>query len=311
MGILDSKTRIMDVLVTSQGRRQIAMEGLQIKYASFTDLHTFYQGDTVSGSTDSTNRVYFEAFSRPQDFITFETDDSGQLFPFAYNDTILNGSSISKISTSDSTFGESTFANTGEIFASSADTLIETILESFNDQRTIATRDPFLEDFQFSLSTGSALFRFDNDTFENGTKPVVSINSVESVIFDKRLSHIPNFKFLPPVAIDDGGTTKFEIGKYSNLNQVEELSYEDLEKSLKGKQSVNVDFVKTSVDNNLLMQMFETAAGQFTKLDAIDFGAFVTEDPARPGKHVFFLGKVFIDEQGMPTFVNMFTIILD
>ena len=60
------------------------------------------------------------------------------------------------------------------------------------------------------------------------------------------------------------------------------------------------------------MQMFETGDGKFLKLDVIDFGEFnVPEDEARPNKHVFFVGKVFIDTYGMPTFINIFTIVMD
>ena len=61
------------------------------------------------------------------------------------------------------------------------------------------------------------------------------------------------------------------------------------------------------------MQMFELSNDTFKKLDVIDFGIF--NDPndrqGRVEKHVFFLGKVYIDSTGTPTFVNLFTIIMD
>ena len=62
-GILDKKTRVMDVIVTREGRRQMADGDLRATFASFTDKHTFYEKDIVSGSTDPTKRIYFEACS--------------------------------------------------------------------------------------------------------------------------------------------------------------------------------------------------------------------------------------------------------
>ena len=43
----------------------------------------------------------------------------------------------------------------------------------------------------------------------------------------------------------------------------------------------------------------------------IDFGEFPDEDPYSPGKRVFFLGKIFTDDLGNKTYVNLFTIIFD
>ena len=77
-GILDNKKRIMDVVITQEGKRQMANGDIRIQFASFTDKHTYYEADVVSGSSDAQGRLYFEASSLPFDQITFETDDSGQ-----------------------------------------------------------------------------------------------------------------------------------------------------------------------------------------------------------------------------------------
>jgi len=309
-GILDNKTRIMDVLITDVGRQQLAQGKLQAKFASFTDMHTYYESDPVSGSSDATGRIYFEAASRPQDIITFETDDSGQLFPFSYNKIALRGSNLANISTVDTTFGREIPALTGSIFASQAVEVISRITEHFKEQRLIATQDPLFEDVTFTLSTGSISFNVNNKTFANGEIPTVSVNSAEPFFLDKRLSHIPNYSFLPPVVSDKFGS-KVPLGQYTNPNQSNNLTYDEIMSSLASKQAASVSFTKTSSDNNILMQFFETTAGEFKKLDVIDFGSFVTNDPDRPGKHVFFVGKVFVDDFDSPTFINLYTVVLD
>ena len=75
----------------------------------------------------------------------------------------------------------------------------------------------------------------------------------------------------------------------------------------------SIFFSETSPQNNLVMQMFEVNGDKktFKKLDVIDFGEFNIDDPMRPNKHVFFIGKVYQDGYGIPTFVNLFTVVLD
>ena len=71
-GILDNKKRIMDVVLTKEGRRQMANGDIRIHFASFTDKHTFYEADAVSGSSDASDRLFFEASSLPFDQITLK-----------------------------------------------------------------------------------------------------------------------------------------------------------------------------------------------------------------------------------------------
>jgi len=62
------------------------------------------------------------------------------------------------------------------------------------------------------------------------------------------------------------------------------------------------------------MQMFEldSMSSKLTKLDVINYGTFNdTDSVAHPKKDVFFVGKIFINSIGLPSFVNLFTIIMD
>jgi hypothetical protein len=86
-GILDSKTRVLDTIVTLEGRRQLATGGINIRYVSFTDAATYYAADIVSGSADATLRLYLESCNLPQDQVTFQADSDGRLLPYASNDS--------------------------------------------------------------------------------------------------------------------------------------------------------------------------------------------------------------------------------
>lgn len=98
-GILDSKQRIMDVFVTNEGRAQAAAGEFSIRYATFTDRHTFY--DTDNGleprpiASDATNRIFFECSNRRQDQIVVETLSGGAIKPFRSADFDLTPSNNS------------------------------------------------------------------------------------------------------------------------------------------------------------------------------------------------------------------------
>ena len=81
-GILDPKERIMDTIITEEGRRQMSAGNLRIHFASFTDGHTFYDSDDGESASDATNRPFFEATSLPSDRIILEADEFGNMETF-------------------------------------------------------------------------------------------------------------------------------------------------------------------------------------------------------------------------------------
>ena len=76
-----------------------------------------------------------------------------------------------------------------------------------------------------------------------------------------------------------------------------------------------VRFDKTSDRNNLLIQVFEIdgSRSKLKKLDIIDAGVFYDDDDVnnRYEKRVFYVGKIYLDQFNSPTFVSIFTIIMD
>jgi len=383
-GILDSKTRIFDSVVTDQGKSQIASGRLRIEYVSLTDGATYYEADAVSGSTDATDRIYFEATSRPQDFITFETDDSGQLLGYNIDPSLtLMGGELFKKDGESADVNSFKFVSGSGDFASLSSGLLTSSIDNFKNLYMIGTLAGDDTKRNFSLSQNDTTYTIIN-TFpwiQGPSEMVTNIDSISPLFTDDRLTHIPNFKFLPPLG-NEPVTNPFDIyteptgsllakppDDYVMLNRPTELTYEDLMIHLNGEGSEGLDpdsftdtdsstltpwtsgvragaiqagdplpeafgqqtgvinlstlevarerfnlyFTETSVGNNIVMQLFEINNNQlnFTKLDVIDYGEFSISDDIRPNKHIFFAGKIFLDAQGIPTFVNLFTIILD
>jgi len=315
-GILDPKQRIFDSIITQEGRAQIASGKLKAEYYSFSDSGAIYQLDTiVSGGLDVTYRLCFEATNLPQDMITLEADDSGKLigkFPGQANEQIIisNGQILSGATR------EEQAPVSGSQFNSLAGILLSSSIDNFKKLQILASPDPIDKNYnEFIINPKEINFKITDGNLPIETNGIetITINEVESLFQDKRLSHVPNFDFLPPVnRARIGSTEKNSLGDYVNINQSPILTYEDLESEIKQSRnkgySNSIYFTETSRENNLVCQFFEISKGQMIKLDVIDFGLFPGENE-QTSKHVFFAGKIFIDDNGSSTFVNMFTLI--
>ena len=204
----------------------------------------------------------------------------------------------------------------------------------------------------FKLSTTQLNFTISNSIpFSTGPdSEKINVNNAEPFFFDSKLTHLKNFRYLPPVNTD--GT---RYGNFKDLRSLKRETWNDIKEELgtrafdaddvtdalgsntyrqdkfgdfnvinrKKKESVtdqvskefySINFEKTSRDNNLLIQMFENSRGaKLTKLDIVDAGVFIDNNATkgRHEKHVYYLGKVYMDDFNTPTFINMWTIVFD
>lgn len=313
-GILDPKSRIMDVLLTEEGRRQLANGSIRIEYASFSDASTFYELDILSGSSDPSNRLFFECASSPYDQITFEADDGGLLNPLK-NTTVpvTNGLILT---------GSGQFV-TGTQFINSANTLLSSSLSAFKNNFLIGTIDSLFEHEQFGLGQGSIRFKITNkNPIQSSGMFAANVTTMDSLFQDERMAHLPNFQYLPPInKPQDSTSIDFSskdfvdahlLGNYPRIDHGKKKS--EVEASMKSwleelEQKGNVQTIKfdpTSNTNNLHCQLFEISDNQLKKLDIIDFGNVRLKGDGTV-QRMFFAGKVFADDYGNHTFVNLFT----
>jgi hypothetical protein len=342
MGIISDKDRILDTIITEEGRRQIASGKLQAKFYSFSDAGAIYavtdQYDSGSISQNNTYRFSFQATNEQKDSITFESDDSGKLrtkeFLYVNSSSILvrNG----YISTGSVTGNTRIVTGTSDDFAPLLEGLLSRSLNNFVDQQIISSPDLIDDRFnEFLLSTKKIEFVVTEnapiESQKNGGTQDANINNVESLFADKRLSHIPNYKYLPPINKPRlGASITLPLGMYPHYGQEPIFEFSDLKKELdpieKSGYSTDIFFSETSKSNRTIGQIFEIGDGQITKLDVIDFGIFTmtnseltnediqkAENEGRmlTTKHVWFVGKVMKDDNGSSTFVNMFTIVAE
>lgn len=349
-GILDSKTRFIDLIVTQEGRRQIASGRLRAEYASLSDADSFYDKSEVD---EVSNRIYFQSVDSHNNVIVLEKDDSGKMIDFSYSATgSISGTSLFEKDTS-STNSLTLTQATGSNFTTSFNSIINSFTSHFKALQVLGGFEK--DGNNFELSTERINFSISNSVpFKFGPlKETINVNDAEPFFLDSKLTHLPNFDFLPPVNTD--GTN---YGEYKDIRSLNRETLEDIKnnlgaegfqdvlaedgvrkpKSYSGsrtdkigdfdilnrvsltspynssfKQFKTVYFKNTSDQNNLIMQIFEDGPGStMNKLDIIDAGSFNDSDSEiYPEKRVFYVGKIFIDDFNTPTFINIFTLIFE
>jgi len=314
-GILDNKTRVMDVVVTAAGKRQIGTGDFKIAYATFTDKNAFYDKSSISGSFDSaTQRPYTEASSLAFDVITIEKDDNGAVIPFA----TVSDSNGDRVKIKSGAIVKNGLL-TGRLTKKTNQAIINTILSgtinNFKKQMIIASRDPLDDSETFEVSTNTATFNYGNRGPIVGDELISTVDQAASVFTDKRFSNSVNFMFMPPIAKTSQGDVT--LGQYTDVREVEQYTYDDVIAEVIGDvpdQPIcpfkDINFTQTSATNDICIQAFEM--GQYLrKLDMVDFGEYHVADDENPNKHVVFLGKTYVDSYGATNFANIFTLILE
>jgi hypothetical protein len=332
-GILDNKTRVFDVLLTQEGRRQVASGELRMTFATFTDDATYYSADVASGSSDATLRTYFEACNLPQDQITFEANDAGKLNPFKglSGISIVDGKIVTSLITPASSSlltGSAKSYNflTGSEFASTSNSLLSSSIENFENLRILGTKGKLLESNLFDVSMKDIEFSITQDRpIPSNMQSQVNLAHIEGLIGDPRLSRSKNFRFLPPInknknlnidtRVAEQIPKALYLASYKPWGLTKPLEVQDIVRELAYYEQVGyskeLKFDPTSRNNMLIGQIFELSNNQMSKLDVIEYGKSSWTDGSGNVHwwHVFFAGKVFVDGNGDQTFVHIFTLV--
>ena len=325
-GILDSKERVMDFIITQEGKLQAGTGELRVKFASFTDYHTFYEtsgsADLPTLASDATDRIFFEAHSRYQDVVVPELEAGYSLRPFRTSDFHVAGRMMAT-GTFQVGFIERMNVMTGTELPNAMPDMLTGITKNFTDQRIVGSIDEYSNSSDFKVNPNEYQFKIDNNTdylrtSEAGSEGAVKLENLPSIFNDRRFSRFPNFLYLPPQNSPlPGQTIGTVLADYPLLDENPVETIDELMQSVAGKQSVTIRFDPTSRSNNLVCQLFEASSHGVDKLSVIDFGVFDDEKPGSPealespNRRVFFAGKIRRDASGAETFLCLFTIVID
>lgn len=319
-GILDGKSRMMDTIITKEGRRQIAEGNLRVHYVTFTDRHTFYTQEDDDANDDADDRIFFEAINRPQDQIIFETDDEGDMLPFDGQDVQIRFGRLWRKSRIEGAITrwvtKSRNVTLSEVpkdeFTEATDELLQNSADNFKNQQIIGSKDQITGESGFEVSPMKMKFKIGEwRPMHRWSYYKANVEKVESLHQDWRLQHLPFFEYLPPVNKPKPGYAGGDrLGVYSRISQHPEVSLKSLLRRARYKQGIKVKYLNTSRENNLVFQMLEVKPGSVQKLAMIDYGEFPdSSDPSSASTRVCFVGKIFEDDEGSKTFVNMFMLV--
>jgi hypothetical protein len=331
-GILDNKKRIMDVAITEEGRRQMSSGKMKIEFVSFTDRHTYYEGDIASGSVNASDRIFLEATSLPQDSITFETDSSGNIVSFAGGDLELDPAGFIYEPSTATVLKK---VVSPDIFSSLTASLLKQTLDSFKNQFLIGTY-PF-NDVSSSFGADHDYISFNvNDTGPAASSATMPVDSLNPSPFNDVMLFTRHTDYLPPIFTDTAGTKKIMTAPGSSwpdltggksMDTLSDVvrhvfigkpdlgtnltpSVPDMEIHDLIQPNTTVKLIGSGTpDMNIACQMFEIAKNdtKITKLEMVDTGYWTS--PAGYSIRAVFAGKVFIDSVNTPCFVPMFTLL--
>ena len=212
-------------------------------------------------------------------------------------------------------------------FSSQIKGILTSSLDNFQDLQTISSIDRLFEDDQFNMSRNELTFdlsRSSTKTINSFKEAPPSLNAIDSLFSDNKMSHLENFMYLPPIVKTSDSLvpdkTKIEnlvpyfLGNYPSWGDNEKkLTFSRLMEEVKSYEEIqsSIYFNQSSRRNRLVGQFFEITDNSVSKLDVVDFGNITNESQEinTINNRVFFVGKTFLDNRGTTCFVNMFTLI--
>jgi hypothetical protein len=188
-GILDSKERVQDFILTKRGRQQLSEGRLQLSYATFTDLHTFYEG-TEGVVDDASSRLFLEAFQRQQDQIVPPALADGRLLAYGVGSLkVIDGGRILSGTAGELANGEAAFQQ-----------LTSLVTSNLLANRPLGEIDEFAQPRAFSTSPKRISFEaglFSQFSFTDESRNR-SIREYLPLLSDPRFDDVVNFAYLPP-----------------------------------------------------------------------------------------------------------------
>jgi|11_taG_2_1085331.scaffolds.fasta_scaffold00147_5 hypothetical protein len=215
-GILDKKSRILDYVITENGRSQLSDNDIRYKYASLSDRSILYTKDHDLTSTNKSDVSNAELNYIPLEVLTKNNSTINPEFDLRkyFDNTSININIPNIIQNGDT-----------------SDVHVDTYLTQFSlasylqSLKLLKTKNMLNSDKLFTFFNDGDLYK-DLD-FKNSVLKYSTIRDIDfkkenaSVIaLDKRFTHKLNFQFLPP--INSSGENLYSTESFSNLEELSE-----------------------------------------------------------------------------------------
>ena len=293
-GMLNSKNRVLDVVLTELGRKQMDKGQFEVSFVSFSDKCTEYLSDDSGVAIDIKDRVYFEAFSSPSDEIIPEIDDIGnfiltkQVSPTL---TVNNGVLYEKI--------DSGYQEVDGFSQVSKFTSLTT--GRFNGLQILRTENNTPD---FDTNVAGAKMAVPTEV----VKLPDHVSGLKPILVDPRFSGTINTMFLPPKVRH--GLVEAPLRAYNRFGKEhsQKSLVEEIKNSSYSKATIELGGDKYYKEYNLLGQIFMKKDQTIRKYLLIDAGEYKNKDQ-EISMQIYHCGFIFKDENGTSKFSRAFSII--
>ena len=315
-GILNKKQRILDFIITNNGRSQIEDGDIRYKFATFSDQSILYTKDHEASKVNKSNisnsefnYLPLEATSKVNDMINPEFD-LGKLFSYT-NSNILNSQEVKNSINFNASVD--TLLSTQSLGAKLSSMKLITTKNLINDSKPIE----FIDN---GLLSADVNFQNNTNRYKTISSYEVSKQSLPVIALDKRFTHKRNFKILIPKDIsgndlydaamfqnidklDEFNTTGYVYNSYntsrqSQTNNIMSREKEILEvvKSIENDRDLHkrvYELKNNSDENTFIFELYEAriTTNDLEKLSFIKIGDFYDKDSAST-KKVYLIGKI-------------------
>lgn len=293
MGILDPKSRVIDLLLTNEGKRQLVNGQMRVDYISYSDCSINYNDEDIE-------KIILEANNLPQDQITPEADANELIRKIlTSNFKVINGNAYDLRSQPLS----------GSITSDFFDEITNSSLQNFNKLQIIKSQDSFYDIKNLSSNILSSSIKITGDDINQNNevnKPnnSLSVDLMDSIFLDVDASKSKNYLYLPP--IDDNKNPLYDYGFKKGTNQI--LNDNLLNKRLSNKKKIDFKLNSSGKTHIQIFQSENNQTSSLKKLDIIKYGDLF-ENKVYKGV-AYFVGRLLVDNSGNSTFYRIFTILI-
>ena len=301
-GILDRKERILDVILTEEGYRQMQNGDIRFSYATFSDKDSVYKSDENNVFESGSLNFRLESSNSFFDTVSPEID----LNRGGYNITLGDLNAISVLEHLNNLEDqEQTFLTASTRIASNVSDILKKhsilLTTSSLDDSSLTLKGNFSKDEFYD-------YNVNNETAETSIQDIVNSNELNLIKDDARFSDKLNFLYLPPLN-KDGSTLGTYNNRQENRSKIlvkrgipefnDNFIINSLDEIEKNNNIPRTEFFINKLKNksNFVLQVFENDVENknINKLVTVDHGSvsILDAEGRRSFKRVFSIGKLF------------------
>lgn len=294
-GVLNSKSRILDVILTELGRDQMNRGEFEVSFVTFSDAGTEYIDDGTGVISSIKDRLTFEAHSSPNDEIIPEIDNEGEfLLTKRVSPTLAVNNGVLYEQSSTGYIAVDAF--------SKIDKFTDLTINRWNNLQILRSESS-TPDFEVSSESITLTTSLNSDTTLKD-----DVSMLKPILVDPRFAGNITTLYLPPVSLNNGNITPLRafnrFGKENSMSNV--LS--EIQNKSRATQRIELGNSRTFRDYNIIAQAFMKKNQSVKKYLVVDGGEYKNEKN-QIVMQVFHLGFIFKDENGTSKFSRSYSLV--